>query len=264
MRWHGLVIVSVKQKHSMMFRDGHLFYLQFLFFSAIKEAMNKLIPIAIIIAAFVIGGSLLYMNQAQEEIPEGLLSPQEAAEKAITYINENFLQEGIAPASLVSTLEENDLYKVTFDFQGQEVEIYVTRNGKFLLPEIINLDESIQNSSENNDTQPIDISSEELTKFVECLDQNELLIYGANWCGWTQKLVEMLGGFDMVKPIYIECVEQEQLCQEKGISGFPTIFIKGEKYEGPRTFKDLSAATSCPMPLGSESIDEEDNQEGGC
>ena len=93
-----------------------------------------------------------------------------------------------------------------------------------------------------------DEDKEELTKFMSCLEEADFKIYGANWCGWTKKLVTMLGGFEMVEPIYVECTERVEDCQNAGIMGYPTIFIKGERYEGQRTFEAFSAATDCAAP----------------
>lgn len=99
---------------------------------------KKLIPIAIIIVGVLIAGAVVYTNYTK--CPEGastkiqILSPQEAGEKAIDFINQNILR-GRATASLIEILEENGLYKVKFSIGEQEVESYVTLDGKFLFPE---------------------------------------------------------------------------------------------------------------------------------
>ena len=87
-----------------------------------------------------------------------------------------------------------------------------------------------------------------ITGFVTCLERAGFRIYGANWCGWTRKLVDEFGGFDVVKPIYIECTEQQRLCNEKGIRGYPTILIKDKPYIGERTFEGFEKATGCKAP----------------
>jgi len=99
---------------------------------------NKTIPIAIIIVGLLIAGVIIYTNYAK--CPEGasadiqVLSSQEAGEKAMDFINQNILQ-GRATASLIEILEENGLYKMKFSIGEQEVESYVTLDGKFLFPE---------------------------------------------------------------------------------------------------------------------------------
>lgn len=92
------------------------------------------------------------------------------------------------------------------------------------------------------------VKEQDITGFVTCLDRAGFKIYGANWCGWTKKLVNEFGGFDIVESIYIECTEQQQLCNEKRISGYPTILIKDQPYEGERTFEGFERATGCRAP----------------
>lgn len=227
-------------------------------------ASKNLIPIAILVAGLLIAGALVYLNKGKVEI----LSPQQAAEKAINYINQNLLTEGIT-ASLINVVEENGVYKFRLKIGDQEYDSYISKNGKLLFAEGIDLEEEApiaqapeteapQSSLENA------ISPEELTKFIGCLEKVDFVIYGANWCGWTKKLVEMLGGFDMVKPIYVECTEEEKLCQEKEITGYPTILIKGGQYQEARTFEKIAAATGCELPAGAESISGESSEAGAC
>lgn len=232
-------------------------------------ASKNLIPVAIIVAGLLIAGALVYLNKGKvtEKVSE-TLSPQQAAEKAINYINQNLLTEGTT-ASLINVVEENGVYKFRLKIGEQEYDSYISKNGKLLFAEGINLEEEApiaqapeteapQSSLENT------ISPEELTKFIGCLEEADFVIYGANWCGWTKRLVEMLGGFDAVKPVYVECTEEEKLCQEKEIEGYPTILIKGGQYQEARTFEKIAAATDCELPAGAESISGESSEAGGC
>lgn len=226
-------------------------------------ASKNLIPIAIIVAGLLIAGALVFINKGKVEI----LPPQQAAEKAIDYINQNLLTEGMT-ASLINVAEENGVYKFRLKIQDQEYDSYITKNGKLMFVEGIDLEENptVQKTGDESPQPSTEgsISPEELAKFVGCLEKADFVIYGANWCGWTKQLVEMFGGFDMVKPIYIECTEKEELCKEKGIEGYPTILIKGGQYQEARTFEKIAAATSCELPTGAESISGESSGEGGC
>lgn len=232
-----------------------------------KGFIKNLIPISIVIAGLLIAGVLIYLNQGKvtEEVSEGL-SPQQVAEKAIDYITQNILAEGLT-ASLISVAEENGVYKIHLKIGEEEYDSYATKDGKFLFPEGYNLEETpTAQNTEDESPQPStegSISSEELAKFVGCLEKADFVIYGANWCSWTKKLVEMLGGWDMVKPIYIECTEETELCEEKEISGYPTIFVRGERYQGSRTFEGFAAATDCDVSVGAESVTGE-SPSGGC
>ena len=88
-----------------------------------------------------------------------------------------------------------------------------------------------------------------LKTFNDCLGEKNFRIYGANWCGWTKKLVvDTLGGFDTASAIYVECTEEKELCLSEGITGYPTTKINGEVYNGARTIAAISQATGCPAP----------------
>jgi len=58
------------------------------------------------------------------------LNSQQAATKAIDYINKNLVTTGTA--TLASVEESNGMYKVTTSYQGQNIPIFVTKDGKLL------------------------------------------------------------------------------------------------------------------------------------
>jgi len=60
-----------------------------------------------------------------------VLTPQEAAKKCVDYINNNLVQTG--QATLVSVEELSGIYNVTTSYQGQQIPVYVTKDGKFLI-----------------------------------------------------------------------------------------------------------------------------------
>ena len=101
--------------------------------------MNKnIIPIAIIVAGVLIAGAVVYLGysnffQSKEKAATGtkILSSQEAGEKVINFINQSILK-GNASASLNEILEENGMYKIKFTVEEQEIEAYITLDGKFL------------------------------------------------------------------------------------------------------------------------------------
>lgn len=239
-----------------------------------NEKLFSILPtviVGILLVASILTSGFNFKKEV-EEPRVALLSAEEAGQKAVEYINENILL-GQATAFLKNIVDFKadgfcELYKFQVDVNGQTFDSYITRDGKLIFPEAIDLGEAsiVQTPEAEAPKAPSEdtISSEELTKFINCLKEVNFIIYGANWCGWTKKLVEMLGGFDMVKSIYVECTEEEKLCEEKEISAYPTILIKGERYEGGRTFENLSAATGCQIPPGAESISGENSGGGGC
>jgi thiol-disulfide isomerase/thioredoxin len=99
--------------------------------------LKSYIPVIVVIvlAVALVGGSALYMGKAQKGTQ---LSSDEIGEKVIDFINVEILR-GQATANLISVIEENNLYKIKFDIQGQEIESYSTMDGKLFFPEAIDL-----------------------------------------------------------------------------------------------------------------------------
>lgn len=181
----------------------------------------------------------------------GGLTAQQAGEKVVDYINDNLVQGG--GATFVSSEEfSNDMYKVVTEYQDNEIGVYITKDGKLLFTS--DPFDTTQPRTTTTTTQPqeLNIEEEDLKEFIGCLKDSDFKIYGANWCGYTTQLVAMLGGFDMVEPIYIECTEQKEECDNAGVTGYPTIIIGGEGYRGDRTFKAFSDVTGCAIPAGAE------------
>ncbi len=76
------------------------------------------------------------------------VSADTAGASVVTFLNANpNLADG--GVTLVSSAREGELYKVTLKYQGQDVPIYTTLDGKFLVSSIVPLD-----GSESTDTTP--------------------------------------------------------------------------------------------------------------
>jgi len=116
--------------------------------------LNKLIPILILVAGISIFGTYFYLTRTKPP-QEKFLSPQETAQKALNYINENLVQEGVV-ASLVDVVEENGLYKIRLKVGEKEFISYVTKDGKILFPEEgIDLEKKIAKEETPTSTQEI-------------------------------------------------------------------------------------------------------------
>jgi thiol-disulfide isomerase/thioredoxin len=111
-----------------------------------------------------------------------------------------------------------------------------------------NFDDYMENPVVENNNVPNNMDLESLIEFNNCLAEKGFVIYGANWCGFCKELVTMLGGYDAVSSIYVECTENEALCQSEDIRGYPTIKINGQAYQGQRTISSFSTTTGCDMP----------------
>lgn len=71
---------------------------------------------------------------------DGSLTEGEAAAKTLSFINNNLLQ-GQAVARLTSVEENAGLYNVKLNINGQLVDGYVTKDGKYFFPQFIDMDE---------------------------------------------------------------------------------------------------------------------------
>jgi len=108
-----------------------------------------------IVAAIIGGASFFYLKKGGEN-EKGIISAQEAAQKAIDYINKNFIQ-GDTKASLIDVEEEDGVYKFQIKIGEQTFESYVTKNGKLLFPQAIDLDREIADVNEENRTTSSEI-----------------------------------------------------------------------------------------------------------
>ncbi len=91
-----------------------------------------------------------------------------------------------------------------------------------------------------------------LQGLAQCLTDNGMKFYGADWCGWCKRQKELFGEAVNALP-YIECVDEETQemtaqCQEVGISSFPTwISADGTKSPGYKSIEDLAQLSGCEL-----------------
>lgn len=60
-----------------------------------------------------------------------ILTENEAARRALDFINENLVEEG-TKAELISVEEMSGIYKVLTEYQGNQIPVYITKDGKYL------------------------------------------------------------------------------------------------------------------------------------
>jgi hypothetical protein len=80
----------------------------------------------------------------------GELTSQQAATKALTYINN--LLEGQATATLVGVNESNGLYNINLDIGGQQYNSYMTKDGSMLFPSAYQLPATVNSAVTNSST----------------------------------------------------------------------------------------------------------------
>lgn len=88
----------------------------------------------------------------------------------------------------------------------------------------------------------------DLNEFNQCLAREGMIIYGIDTCVYCQQVVDLLGGKDLVKDIYVDCMKETKRCKEEMFGGgVPEIQINKRVYNGPRTLESFSKATGCSL-----------------
>ncbi len=218
--------------------------------------MNKIkeniIPISILLIGAVVALFIFYGGGESGNI-KGNGSAEEVGSKVVGFVNDYLLQ-GQASVSLNSVSEEYGLYKIKLELEGNEIDSYATKDGKLFFPDAMDMNEIMGLVQQPTAGQPVQQQPvepitgnvpENINEFVACLADNGFKLYGADWCPYCQQVVDMFGGYDVVGPIYVECTENEDLCRQEGISGYPTIRVNGVDYTGQRTLEGFGAKTNC-------------------
>ena len=84
-----------------------------------------------------------------------------AAENLVSFIKSQSQGQIIDNINVISTEKEGSLYKVTLDYQGQEIPVYVSLDGNYLITNVIPLDPSLLPNSQQdqqNDIKPLTIN----------------------------------------------------------------------------------------------------------
>ncbi len=199
---------------------------------------------------------LLVVMVSGGSITGNVVSKQRAGNNLVEYLNTIVDTE----VKLVGVEDDGALYEVTIDYDGQEIPIYVTKDGASYTSNLKSLSAPpINTPSQQTSTEPSEEFSEtdleEIRTFSECLAEKGMKVYGAAWCPHCQNLIASFGGKELIAPIYIECSDSErnptenaELCEQEDIQGFPTIKVNGEIYEDSRTFEGFAEATGCIAP----------------
>ena len=169
----------------------------------IKVDKNMLPLLAVVVLALIVGAviytnpSILRLNKTKN------LTAQQAGEKAINYINQNILQ-GQTTASLINSVEENGLYKLTIKVADQEVTTYTTRDGKLLFPQPIDMDsqdnsQQVQNESQTAAPQEIPVTEKPNAKLFIM----SFCPYGNQAEEIMMPVVDLLGNKAEIEPHYV-------------------------------------------------------------
>lgn len=95
--------------------------------------------------------------------------------------------------------------------------------------------------------------SGKLDGFAQCLKDRGVIFYGAFWCPHCQNQKSLFGKSAKLLP-YVECSNpdgqsQNQLCDSKGIKGYPTwVFPDGSSESGEVPLGRLAEKSGCVLP----------------
>lgn len=158
-----------------------------------ERITKNLIPLAIVITGVCIAIAVIYINVGKCP-SENWLSSQEAANKALDFINQNILS-GQATASLVDIVEENGLYKMKTKIGEEELDLYVSKDGKLLFPQAINLEETPTGQPTTQEEQKYTVGNFIISEDEVCRENEMPIIYffgskGCPHCTWEHPIVE--------------------------------------------------------------------------
>lgn len=146
-------------------------------------------------------------------------------------INKFFLENRVEDVTLNESRETITKF-LTLEKQRELYESYVDE---------LRRDSEIENYLETDGLKYASVSS-----LGECLKNNRVKIYGADWCQHTQKQKEILGNaFEYLTYVECETESRESTGNCEDIDFYPTWEIDGEKIVGILSIKDITKLTGC-------------------
>lgn len=115
------------------------------------------------------------------------LSKDDAANKTVDYINNNLVAPG-SIIELISIEEEAGLYKVTTSYEGQEIPVYITKDGSMLFLQGFNLNEEEIKEDTAEAQEQTTASCEDLPK----ADKPVIEAYVVSYCPFGTQMQRIL------------------------------------------------------------------------
>lgn len=91
------------------------------------------------------------------------------------------------------------------------------------------------------------ISPGKYDEFAQCLTDKKVEMYGAYWCSACAEQKARFGkSFRYID--YVECTEEQELCNKKEITGYPTWIINNsQRVSGVQTLNTLARISGCKL-----------------
>ena len=153
---------------------------------------KNLIMFALIIACGILAGGLVY-TQFVPKSEQNIIDKTAAANLGLAYINENFLPQDIEATLSGEVVEDEGLYKFQVEVEGEKIFSYITRDGKILFPQGIDLEEEkakAEAEEKNTTLGNFSVSEDEV-----CLENEKPIVYffgsqGCSYCQWEHPVFE--------------------------------------------------------------------------
>lgn len=200
--------------------------------SWISNGVGKiLIPGAIIIAGILIAaGGLIYVNKEKtQDVNKGktqVLSIQQAAEKAISYVDQSLASQGATNTATLTgaTDTESNVYQISFKISEQEYDAWVSKDGKYLFPAAYDLTENLNNASNSESNTSTDESQEATCESLKKTDRPLLEAFVVSKCPYGLQMQRVL--YEIVKNLpslaenikveYIGAIENNKITSMHG------------------------------------------------
>tara|TARA_B100000214_G_C23806252_1_gene552798 strand:- start:297 stop:839 length:543 start_codon:yes stop_codon:yes gene_type:complete len=130
-------------------------------------------------------------------------------------------------------------------FRGSLMSVAVLLAGLLWSSSVDPSNNQIANTSQGIPPEVIAVSSDEQIKLAEHLTKEGAVMYNAYWCPHCHDQKEMFGKEASKKLKLVECAKdgfnnQRELCEAKGITGFPSWEINGSIDSGVKSLKELA------------------------
>jgi glutaredoxin len=121
-----------------------------------KEAMskNKMANVILLGGVFFAVGFFVSQGNLLNKEQKTYITLEEAQEKAENFITENLVQPG-TEIKVKGASEERGLYKVVVTVQEQEIETYMTKDGKSFFPQAMNIEEIEEQKNASQEDQAV-------------------------------------------------------------------------------------------------------------
>lgn len=101
-------------------------------------------------------------------------------------------------------------------------------------------------SSSSQNVQDDNQSTLGAENFIQCLAEQEVVVYGSETCPACLQFAQQFGGYKEIEPIFVECNDNREECATNMQTNYvPEIQIEGVLFEGVPTPENLSRATGC-------------------